>query len=343
MTHCPRLLITSGEPAGVGPELCLKLAEQDWPCAFAVLADADQLEQLAAQLLPAPPRILRLASVQALHGRGANRAGELPVIDIACTVRPQSGVLDVRNARMVLQQLQTATDAALAGDIDAIVTAPVHKAVINDAGTEFSGHTEFFAAAAAPVPRTQNPTPVPVLMLLACEGLRVALATTHLPLREVPAALTRARLHSTLHLLITGLQQQFAIARPRIAVLGLNPHAGEGGHMGREEIDLIAPLLQEMAGAAADLVGPLSADTAFTPDKRRQFDAYLAMYHDQGLPVLKTLGFHRSVNITLGLPFIRTSVDHGTALDLAGSGQADPGSLFYALETALHMLASRRS
>lgn len=330
----PRLLLTSGEPAGVGPELLVRLAQQSWPCALAAAGDATLLQQTANRLgLP-----LQLDVVELQQSWPAHQPGRLLLLPVALPVAVHPGQLDARNAAFVLAQLQLAAEAALAGQIDAVVTNPVHKGIINDSGVAFSGHTEFFAACAG-----SAATPVPVLMLLATEGLRVALLTTHLPLRAVPDAITAERLQATLLLLNRQLQQQFALASPRIAVLGLNPHAGEGGHMGDEELRIISPVLERLRQQGLDLTGPLSADTAFNADKLPQFDAYLAMYHDQGLPVLKARGFHRSVNITLGLPFIRTSVDHGTALDLAGRGIADPGSLCYATETALALIAARQS
>lgn len=329
----PRLLLTTGEPAGIGPELLVRLAQQAWPCAMAAVGDVALLQQAADRLgLP-----LQLQQSGVGENWPAHQPGQLLYIPVPLAQPVKAGQLDTRNSAFVLGQLQLAADAGLAGRIDAIVTNPVHKGVINDAGVAFSGHTEFFAACAG-----QPNEPVPVLMLLATDGLRVALATTHLPLRAVPDAITRERLSATLRLLHTELQQKFALQAPRIAVLGLNPHAGEGGHMGDEEIRVIAPVIASLRAEGLQLIGPLSADTAFNADKLAQYDAYLAMYHDQGLPVLKARGFHRSVNITLGLPFIRTSVDHGTALDLAGTGVADAGSLIYATQTALALIAARR-
>lgn len=333
MVRTPRLLLTTGEPAGVGPELLVRLAQQAWPCALAVVGDAALLQHAATRLgLPLQLDRVALSSEWPVH-----QPGRLLLLSIDLPAPVCAGQLDARNATFVLTQLQLAADAALAGQIDAVVTNPVHKGVINDSGVPFSGHTEFFAACAS-----SAEAPVPVLMLLATEGLRVALVTTHLPLRAVADAITSERLHATLQLLHRELQRSFALPAPRIAVLGLNPHAGEGGHMGDEEIRVITPVLTELRQQGLHLTGPLSADTAFNADKLPQFDAYLAMYHDQGLPVLKARGFHRSVNITLGLPFIRTSVDHGTALDLAGRGVADPASLRYATETALALIANRQ-
>ncbi|MGA7438301.1 MAG: 4-hydroxythreonine-4-phosphate dehydrogenase PdxA, partial [Luteibacter sp.] len=241
------------------------------------------------------------------------------------------GVPDPANARHVLSMLATAADGCLDGSFDAVVTGPVQKASINEAGIPFSGHTEFFADRAG----------AEVVMMLASPELRVTLATTHLPLSAVPAAITPALLERTLGIVHGALRQSFGFANPRIAVLGLNPHAGEGGHMGHEELDTIIPLLERLRAGGMDLIGPLPADTAFVPAMRPRYDAVLAMYHDQALPVLKSEAFDRTVNITLGLPFIRTSVDHGTALDLAGTGRADPASLFAATRLAMELARSR--
>lgn len=330
----PRLLITTGEPAGVGPELLVRLAQRSWPCALAAIGNAELLLATAKRLqLP-----LTVMNTTVSANWPAHQAGRLLCVPVALPHEVNAGSLDLANAAFVIAQLQQASDAALAASIDAIVTNPVHKGIINDSGLPFSGHTEFFAERAG-----RSGHPVPVLMLLATEGLRVALATTHLPLRAVAEAITTERLSNVLQLLHRQLQQRFALPAPRIAVLGLNPHAGENGHLGKEEIEIITPVLTQLRAQGLNLVGPLSADTAFNSDKLANYDAYLAMYHDQGLPVLKARGFHRSVNITLGLPFIRTSVDHGTALDLAGRGVADPGSLIYATEIALEMIAKRNA
>jgi 4-hydroxythreonine-4-phosphate dehydrogenase len=260
----------------------------------------------------------------------ANRVQLYPV---PLGVPATAGRLDPRNAPYVLATLSAACDGCLGGLFDALVTGPVHKGVINEAGIRFTGHTEFLAArfaAAQPV------------MMLAAPGLRVALATTHLPLARVSSAITQELLHRVIRTLHQDLVRRFGLARPRILVAGLNPHAGEGGHLGREEIEVMVPVLSELCAVGMDLVGPLPADTLFTPPRLQAADAVLAMYHDQGLPVLKHLGFGKAVNITLGLPIIRTSVDHGTALDLAGTGQAQPGSLLAALACALDMVRQER-
>lgn len=324
----PRIALTPGEPAGIGPDLLVMLAQQAHAAELVALADPDLLQARAAQLgLP-----LRLRPYDAGRPAQAAVAGELVVLPIPLAAAVTPGQLDIRNAGHVLQMLERAAQGALSGEFAAIVTAPVQKSVINEAGVPFSGHTEFFQEKAG-VPR--------VVMLLACPGLRVALATTHLPLSAVPAAITQPLLHEVLAILASDLRQKFGITRPRILVTGLNPHAGEAGHLGREEIDTIIPALHSFADTDCEIRGPLPADTLFTPHYLQNADAVLAMYHDQGLPVLKHMGFGQAVNITLGLPFIRTSVDHGTALDLAGSGRADAGSLAAALACALDMINRR--
>lgn len=322
-----RLAITAGEPAGIGPDLCLMLASQ--PCAHqrVVLTDPQLLAERAAQL----GLKVELALFDPLQPATPQLAGQLSVLPIPLEAPCQPGILDPRNARHVLQMLCEAGEGCLDGRFDAIITAPVHKGVINQAGVPFSGHTEFFAELTG----TEQ-----VVMMLACPGLRVALATTHLPLRAVADAITSERLERVIRILHADLQGKFGLRQPRILVCGMNPHAGEGGHLGHEEIEIIEPLLQRLRSEGIQLDGPLPADTLFTPKHLQGADAVLAMYHDQGLPVLKHMGFGQAVNITLGLPIIRTSVDHGTALDLAGSGRADPGSLRVALDTAIAMLES---
>ena len=325
-----RLAITAGEPAGIGPDLCLMLAQQPASCERVVIADPQLLEQRAAQLglsvelQPFDPDALPAAQA----------VGQLSVLPVSLAAPCRPGELNAANAGYVLETLRLAGAGALAGSFDAIVTAPVHKGIINDAGVPFSGHTEFFAEQTA----TEQ-----VVMMLACPGLRVALATTHLPLRQVADAITGPLIERVMRILHNDLLSKFGIATPRILVCGLNPHAGEDGHLGREELDVIIPALQRLRAEGMQLIGPLPADTLFTPKHLEQADAVLAMYHDQGLPVLKHKGFGNAVNITLGLPIIRTSVDHGTALDLAGTGQANPGSLQVALDTAIQMIAARRA
>jgi len=324
----PRLLLTPGEPAGIGPDLAVSLAQQPLPAALAAVADPELLLARAAQLgLPLRIRILDAGVPPAQH-----QPGELQVLPVPLAATVTAGLLDPRNAAYVLETLRLAATQVLAGAADALVTAPVHKGVINDAGVPFTGHTEFLAELC------RSPTPV---MMLVADTLRVALATTHLALREVPAAITRDGLEAVLRVLHGDLRRLFGIDAPRILVCGLNPHAGEGGHLGREEIEVIAPLLDALRAEGMRLIGPLPADTLFTPRQLAEGDAVLAMYHDQGLPVLKHAGFGEAVNVTLGLPIIRTSVDHGTALDLAGSGRAESGSLRVALDLAITLARGR--
>jgi 4-hydroxythreonine-4-phosphate dehydrogenase len=320
----PRLIITSGEPAGIGPDLCLAIAERDWHCDVVVAADMQLLEQRAQQLKLS----VELSSYTESVARPAHRRGTLRVLHVPVAVPVQPGVLNPANARYVLSMLNAAAQGCLSGEFDAMVTAPVQKSVINDAGVPFSGHTEYLAE------RTGGAYPV---MMLATNDLRVALATTHLPLQKVSAAITEELLSRVLRILDEDLRRRFDIPAPRILVCGLNPHAGESGHLGREEIEVIAPTLERLRKEGLNLTGPAPADTAFTPHMLRHADAVLAMFHDQGLPVIKFAGFSEAVNITLGLPIVRTSVDHGTALSLAGTGQADASSLAAAMQMALRM------
>ena len=321
MTAKP-IYITSGEPAGIGPDICLDVAARIDRVPVVVLADRNLLAQRAEML----KKNLRLIEY---HGqREASRAGELYVKPIAIAQPVVCGELNVANAEYVLNQLSMAATAALHGECAAIVTAPVQKSIINQAGIEFSGHTEFFQQRAA-VAR--------VVMMLATKQLRVALVTTHLPLRQVADEITAPRLRQVIDILIHDLHSHFKIQSPRILVCGLNPHAGEDGYLGREELDIINPVLRDYQSQGIAISLALPADTLFTPHYLAQCDAVLAMYHDQGLPVLKSQGFGEAVNITLGLPFIRTSVDHGTALDLAGTGRAKSSSLMVALDLAIDM------
>lgn len=320
-----RLVITSGEPAGIGPDLVIELAQQQWPLPIVVIADADLLRARAAHL----NRPLTLIPYQADQATPISRPGELYVLSLPLAVPCQPGQLDARNAHYVIQMLTRAVQGCLSGEFAAMVTGPVHKGIINEAGIAFSGHTELLAE----LSHTQQ-----VVMMLATPGLRVALATTHLPLKDVAAAITPELLHNVMRITYQALKHQFGIAAPRLFVAGLNPHAGEDGHMGREEIDTINPVIAQLQAHHMDIRGPFPADTLFTPSKLQQADAFLAMYHDQGLPVLKHLGFGHAVNITLGLPFIRTSVDHGTALELAATGQAQTSSFEYAIQVALEMM-----
>lgn len=329
MTACFRLALTPGEPAGIGPDLCVQLAQQAQPHQLVVIGNAELLQQRADQLgLP-----LKLCRFDADQPPTPSQAGELWVLDLPLADLCVAGQLNSANAEYVLQSLRIATDGCLNGQFDAVVTAPVHKGVINDSGTAFSGHTEFL------MERTGAEQ---VVMMLATEGLRVALVTTHLPLSQVPAAITAERITQISRILNRDLQTKFGLKQPRILVCGLNPHAGEGGHLGLEEQQIIEPTLAQLNAEGMNLIGPLPADTLFCEHHLEGADAVLAMYHDQGLPVLKHKGFGKAVNITLGLPIIRTSVDHGTALDLAGSGRADSGSLITAIEYAALMVAAQR-
>lgn len=316
-----RLAVTPGEPSGIGPDLLIQLVQKTIACELVAYADPEMLLDRARQLgLP--------LSLRAPSGRALN-PGQLAVRPVPAARKPQPGVLDPANARYVLDTLELALADTLRGECQALVTGPVSKAIINEAGIAFSGHTEFLAQ------RTATPR---VVMMLATSGLRVALATTHLPLAAVPQAITQPLLVQTLTILASELRNRFGIREPRILVCGLNPHAGESGHLGREEIDTIIPALDTCRAMGINAIGPLPADTLFTPKYLEHCDAVFAMYHDQGLPVLKYKGFGAAVNITLGLPIIRTSVDHGTALDLAGSGKGDPGSLATAIHYA-HTMA----
>ena len=320
-----RIAITPGEPAGIGPDLCIAVAQNPpSDVELVIVADPKLLANRAAQL----GHPLRLKIFEAATEPAETKAGELTVLPVQLRSKVAPGVLDKVNAEYVLETLQVAAKTVSDGNCDAMVTGPVHKGIINDAGIPFSGHTEYLADFCK-----QELT----VMMLATEGLRVALATTHLPLSAVPAAITKELLSAIIKILNTDLQSKFGIITPKILVCGLNPHAGEGGHLGSEEIETIEPVLEEMRGQGIDLIGPLPADTLFTAKYLANADAVLAMYHDQGLPVLKFKGFGAASNITLGLPIIRTSVDHGTALDLAATGKAEAGSLINAITTALEM------
>ena len=324
-----RFALTPGEPAGIGPDLCLLLAAQRQPHPLIAITSRDLLIERAAQLGVAVSVLA--VDPDALPAQPAY-AGSLYVWDTPLAAPVVTGQLDRANAAFVLETLTRAGQGCLDGRFAGMITAPVHKGVINEAGIAFSGHTEFLAE----LTHTEQ-----VVMMLATHGLRVALVTTHLPLRAVADAITEERLERVTRILHADLKDKFGIAQPRILVCGLNPHAGEGGHLGREEIEIIEPTLERLRSEGMDLRGPLPADTLFTPKYLEHCDAVLAMYHDQGLPVLKYKGFGAAVNITLGLPIIRTSVDHGTALDLAGSGRIDTGSLKVALDTAYQMAETR--
>ena len=343
------LAITAGEPAGIGPDLCVRLSVAPPDISFVVIADKHLLQQRAAQL-GIDLRLRDAASGEWEVGSGKALVfphscpptpapplpthHSLPVIHIPLAAPCHAGVLDVANSDYVLATLRRAVQGCQSGKFSGIVTAPVHKGIINDAGIPFSGHTEFLAG--------QTNTKLVVMMLVG-GGMRVALATTHLSLKNVPAAITAPLLENVLRIIQRDLQSRFGIAQPRILVAGLNPHAGEGGYLGREEIEVMIPVLDKLRAEGINVSAPLPADTLFTPHKLAQCDCVLAMYHDQGLPVLKHASFGQGVNVTLGLPIIRTSVDHGTALDIAGTGKAEVGSLLEAIKLAAQMAQAERS
>ena len=322
-----RVVITPGEPAGIGPDLVIQLAQRSWPVELVVCADATLLQD-RAKLLGLP---LQLLPYDAGQQPFPQKAGTLTLLSVPLRSPVVPGQLSTENGHYVVDTLARACDGCINGEFAALITGPVHKGVINEAGIPFTGHTEFFEE------RSHSPK---VVMMLATEAMRVALVTTHLPIKAIPDAITPELLREIIAILHHDLQTKFGIAQPHVLVCGLNPHAGEGGHMGTEEIDTIIPVLEEMRAKGMNLSGPLPADTLFQPKYLDNADAVLAMYHDQGLPVLKYQGFGRGVNITLGLPFIRTSVDHGTALDLAGQGKADVGSFITALNLAIKMIVN---
>ncbi|MGQ0619415.1 MAG: 4-hydroxythreonine-4-phosphate dehydrogenase PdxA [Panacagrimonas sp.] len=328
-TAVPRILLTPGEPAGIGPDIVLRIAQEAWPAEIVAVCDPQLLRTRALEMGLA----IGLDEADLDAAPEMHEPGSLSVLPVAMAVPAVAGKLDVTNAGYVIQTLRRAVQACRDKRASALVTGPVQKSLINESGLAFSGHTEFIADL------THTRTPV---MMLVANRLRVALVTTHLPLRAVPNAITRRKLERTLRTLHEDLRGKFRCPHPRILVCGLNPHAGESGHLGREEIDVIIPVIEDLRGEGMDLVGPLPADTLFTAHNLDGADAVLAMYHDQGLPVLKHAGFGEAVNVTLGLPILRTSVDHGTALHLAGTGKADPGSLHAALELAIELAALGR-
>lgn len=323
----PRLIVTAGEPGGIGPDLVLQLADHTWPVELVICADLSVLKQRAIQL----NKKINFIEYDAQASAEIQSPGQLLVKHIAVQDKVVPGELNANNGQYVLDTLAYASQGCLSGEFAAVVTAPVHKGIINEAGVAFSGHTEFFA---------EQANVDLVVMMLATTGLKVALTTTHLPLSAVSKAITATLLSKIITILNAELIEKYAIKAPTIYVCGLNPHAGEGGHMGREEIEIIEPTLDILRKQGINLVGPLPADTLFQEKYLQNADVVLAMYHDQGLPVLKYKGFGQSVNITLGLPFIRTSVDHGTALDLAGTGKADVSSLLCAVKEAITMVQS---
>lgn len=321
----PRIVVTSGEPAGIGPDACVALARKDWPADLVIAGDARLLEETAATLGIAAAT----SRYDPARAPSASQAGTLNVLDVPVIAPVVAGRLDARNARSVIAMLDRACDGCLSGEFAAMVTGPVQKSTLMEAGFDFTGHTEYLAG------RTGAALPV---MMLQSASLRVALVTTHLALAEVPRAITPERLRATIEIVHGDLRDRFMVPAPRIAVLGLNPHAGESGHLGREEIEVIEPVLEQLRARGIDVRGPVPADTAFTPQfLAGGIDVVLAMYHDQGLPVIKHEGFGHTVNVTLGLPIVRTSVDHGTALALARSGRADTGSLEAAVALAIEL------
>ena len=322
-----RIAITPGEPAGIGPDLVIDIAQQAWPVELVIVAAKTLIEERAKQLnLP-----ITLLDYDANTPATPQAEGTLTIIDVPLTVPSIAGTLDTNNGAYVVETLKAASDKNMSGEFEAIVTGPVHKGLINKAGIPFSGHTEYFANQA---------NCSDVVMMLATKGLRVALVTTHIPLAYVAKAITFERLQKVTRILHQDLQNKFGIKSPKIYACGINPHAGEDGHLGREEIDVMEPAFAELRNEGLNIIGPLPADTIFQEKYLKDADAILTMYHDQGLPVLKYKGFGSSVNITLGLPFIRTSVDHGTALDLAGTGTADSGSMIEAIKTAIELANS---
>jgi len=318
------LVVTSGEPAGIGPDLCLALAQSPWAKQLVVIADPDMLAA-RAQMLGSSVALSKYTPGSSQNGGGLQVLAQPLEIPAVC------GTLDPGNARSLLDGIERAVSGCQSGEFSGLVTAPLQKSAINDAGIEFTGHTEYLANLTA--------TETPVMLMIA-RGLRVALVSTHMPLSKVPGYLTRERIAAVIQVLHRDLKQMFGIASPRILVCGLNPHAGESGHLGSEEQDIIEPVILSCQKNGMDVVGPLPADTAFTP-VAGPADAVLAMYHDQGLPVLKYAGFGTAVNVTLGLPIIRTSVDHGTALDIAGKGTADAGSMLAAVDMAAQLARAR--
>ncbi|MBV9575210.1 MAG: 4-hydroxythreonine-4-phosphate dehydrogenase PdxA [Gammaproteobacteria bacterium] len=324
MKKIPRIVITPGEPAGIGPDITIQIAQQAWPAELIAIADPDLLLE-RAKIIGLPLQLIdsHLEETPHLHSPHS-----LKILPISVKAKVTPGELNTANASYVLHTLEMAASLCEAKKTAAIVTGPVHKGILNQAGIAFSGHTEFFA---------QHSHCALTVMLFVIDQLKIALATTHLPLAQVAAAITKKHLRNILFILHEGLKKQFHLATPRIRVCGLNPHAGENGFLGREEIDIIKPVLAEMQKQHYDVTGPFSADTIFTPHSLTQTDAILAMYHDQALPLVKYIGFGQAVNVTLGLPYIRTSVDHGTALDIAGSAAVDASSMAAAIKLAIQL------
>lgn len=329
MSKLDKIVITPGEPAGIGPDLCIEYAQQAHNFQMVIVADPDMIRERAALL----NKSINLIAFDKQHSDNTSGSGNLYYIPAALPEKAAAGSLQVNNAQYVLKTLDIAIQGCVDGTFDALVTGPVHKGIINEAGCAFTGHTEYLADKTA----TQK-----VVMMLATDKMKVALATTHLPLKDIPAAITTENLRQVLTILVHDLKTKYGLDLPHILVCGLNPHAGEDGHLGMEEQDIIIPLIEQLKTQGFNLTGPLPADTLFSERNLAQADAVLAMYHDQGLPVLKYQGFGKAVNVTLGLPIIRTSVDHGTALDLAGSGNASTGSLNYAIQAARQMVQAKK-
>ncbi len=320
----PRIVITTGDPAGIGPDIAILAAQQAWPAEIVVIADEELMTQRAQQInQPISLSVCDLKQAPEVH-----QPGKLKIIPVMLNMEAQPGKLNPANSWYVIRSLETAVTLCESGDAHAMVTGPVNKLVINKTGVPFTGHTEFLA-------KRCNVTHT--VMMFVTEQMKVALATTHVPIAKLSSAITKKNLRSTITVLSDELKKRFQLAAPKIFVCGLNPHAGEGGYLGSEEIDIITPLLDEMRAQGFNLIGPLPADTLFTPKYLQQADAVLAMYHDQALPIVKYASFGHAVNITLGLPFIRTSVDHGTAIDIAGKGAADAGSMAAAINLAIKL------
>ena len=322
-TTNPTLILTAGEPAGVGPDLCVQIAQKDLSCKLVVIADKNLLQD-RARIIRSPLKLLDYSSSTV----GNHKSGSLQILHVPLDKSSVPGKPDSGNSRYVLKTLDRAVEGCCNGEFDGVVTAPVHKGVINDAGITFTGHTEYLSQL----------TSSQVVMMLVGGNMRVTLATTHLPLKDVATAITPIKLEQKLRLINHDLIVRFSISSPRIVVAGLNPHAGESGHLGSEEIEIIIPVLEKLRIEGINLIGPVPADTLFNPLNLKNYDCIFTMYHDQGLPVLKHASFGKGVNVTLGLPIIRTSVDHGTALDLAATGQADSGSLLAAIEMAITLV-----
>jgi 4-hydroxythreonine-4-phosphate dehydrogenase len=326
----PRILITTGDPAGIGPDIAIQAAQQAWPAEIVVIADEELIAQRAQQI----KQPITLSRCDVKQPPQAHQPGTLKIIPVMLNMEAQPGVLNPANSWYVIRSLETAVNLCESGDAHAMVTGPVNKLVINKTGVPFTGHTEFLAKRCN-IPHT--------VMMFVTEQVKVALATTHVPISKLSAAITKDSLRATIKILSDELKNRFQLIAPKIFVCGLNPHAGEGGYLGTEEIDTIAPVLDELRAQGLNLIGPLPADTIFTPKYLKQADAILAMYHDQALPIVKYMSFGHAVNITLGLPFIRTSVDHGTAVDIAGKGAADAGSMAAAIELAISLAAKQPS